>query len=119
LYSNCAGRSLKLGGETTENHPGDHVATNINAAESADRAVKRRRVTSFVLDLRPGIAVIAIIWTSAHAREVNWSTTRALVIVALELVDHECVVTILKDRNVFELSQENRNVGGRDEESSK
>jgi len=119
LYSNCVGRSLKLGGETCENHPGDHVATNINASESANRAVKRRRVTSFVLDLRPGIAVTRCIWINAHAREVDRSTTKALVMVALELVDHECVVTILKDRNVFELSQEHRNVGGRDEESSK
>jgi hypothetical protein len=53
----------------------------------------------------------------ADAREFN-VVSAALIIVALKLVDHESVVTILEDGYVLKLPQEHRYFVSRHEESS-
>jgi len=68
-------------------------------------------------NLRVGVTVSGIRLRHADAREFN-VVSAALIIVALELVDHESVVAILEDGDVLELSQEHWDFVSRHEESS-
>jgi len=111
--------SLEFSRKACKDHPGDHVAAEVDSSKSADASNERRSVTRVgaYSNLGEGITVTKTAFRLADAREVDHGSA-ALVVVALELVDHESVVSVLEDRNIFELSQEDRDVGRRHEESS-
>ena len=110
--------SLKLGRKAAKDHPGDHVAADVNSSESTDTSNKRRWV-AINSDLRIGITALTFTIVT-YTGEVNLSTSNvALIIVSLELVYHECIVSILKDRDILKLFQEYGDVSSGHKESSK
>jgi hypothetical protein len=114
--------SLKLGRKAGKDHPGDHVAADVNSSKSTDTSNKRRWVV-INSDLGIGVASHSCASSRANAREVPLCIVvrifRTLVVVTLELVDHEGVVSVLEDRDVLKLFQEEGDIGSREKESSK
>ena len=105
--------SLVLVGEAAEDTPGDHIATTVDSSECGHGCA----TLTLGRNLWEWVTIIDTVWVKAPTFV---STVRSrLILIGIELIVHQGLITVLKDRQVLEFFKENGDIVRWDKESGK